>query len=238
MLEFLDDRLVQLVNSLAHRSGTLDLVVVSVLTVNLVKGAVPVSMLYWAWFRVDRDQVRRRILVVGTLLGAMIALLIGRFLQTYLPFRSRPLYNPELSLRETQYLEPEVFSDWSSMPSDTSMLFAALALGIWIISRRLGILAFLHLLLFVVFAKLYTGHHYPSDLLAGAVIGMGVTWLVLHTSLPQRLYRIPEAWQKRAPGLFYGAFFLVTFSIASMFEDMRRLAYLVKFALKGFLRLL
>ena len=104
MLQNFDDRLIQLVNSLAHRSGTLDLIVMSFLTINLIKGAVPVTMLCCAWFRGDQDQARRRMLVIGTLLGAMIALAIGRFLQVFLPFRLRPLYNPELSLRAPEFL--------------------------------------------------------------------------------------------------------------------------------------
>jgi len=236
MLESLDDRLVQLVNSLAHRSGTFDLVVVSVLTVNLVKGAVPVTMLCWAWFHEGQDQVRRRTLVLGTLLGAMIALALGRFLQVCLPFRPRPLYNPELSLRVPEFLVRDDLVDWSSMPSDTAMLFAAFTFGIWSISRRLGIVALLHLLLFIVFAKLFTGQHYPSDLLAGAVIGVGVTWFILSSTLPQQLYRLQALWQERAPGLFYSGFFLVTFSIANMFEGVRRLVYVAKFALNGLLR--
>jgi len=207
MLESLDDRLVQLVNSLAHRSGTLDLIVVSVLTVNLVKGAVPVTMLCWAWFREGQDQIRRRMLVLGTLLGTMIALALGRCLQIFLPFRARPLYNPELSLRAPEFLPQDVLIDWSSLPSDTAMMFAALTFGIWSISRPLGIVALLHMLLFVVFAKLYTGLHYPSDLLAGIVIGVGVTWLILRTSVPQQLYRRHTSWQERAPGLFYSGFF-------------------------------
>jgi hypothetical protein len=55
MLQNLDDRLIQLVNNLAHRSGTFDLIVMSFLTINLIKGAVPVTMLCWAWFRGDQD---------------------------------------------------------------------------------------------------------------------------------------------------------------------------------------
>jgi len=238
MLESLDDQIVQLVNSLAHRSGTLDLVVVSVLTVKLVLGAVPVTMLCWAWFREDQDQVHRRILVLGTLLGTMIALALGRALQVCLPFRPRPLYNPELSLQAPDFLPQNVLNDWSSLPSDTAMMFAALMVGIWAISRPLGIVALVHMLLFVVFAKLYTGLHYPSDLLAGAVMGMGVTWVVLRTTLPQRLYRGLTSWQKRAPGLFYSVFFLVFFEIANLFDDVRELIFVADFALVGLQRVL
>lgn len=238
MLESLDDRLVQLINSLAHRSGTLDLVVVSLLTIKLVLGGVPVTMLCWAWFREDPDQVRRRMLVLGTLLGAVIALALGRILQVCLPFRPRPLYNPELSLRAPEFLPPNVLNDWSSLPSDTAMMFAALTVGIWAISRPLGLVALLHMIFFVMFAKLYTGQHYPSDLFAGAVIGMGVTWLVLRTSLPQRLYRLLASWRERAPGLFYSGFFLVFFEIANMFDDVRELIFVAEFALHGLQRVL
>jgi membrane-associated phospholipid phosphatase len=238
MLGSIDDRLVQLVNSLAHRSGTLDLIVVSILTVKLILGAVPASMLCWAWFRDGQDQVRRRTLVLGTLLGAIIALAIGRCLQTVLPFRPRPLYNPELSLRFPDFLPPNSLNDWSSLPSDTAMMFAALMVGIWAISRPLGMVALLHILFFVGFAKLYTGLHYPSDLLAGAAIGMGVTWLVLRTSLLPRFYRGLMVWQQRAPGLFYSGFFLVYFEIVNMFEDVRWLIYVAEFALHGLQRVL
>jgi membrane-associated phospholipid phosphatase len=238
MLESLDERLVQLINSLAHRSGTLDLIVVSVLTVKLVLGAVPITMLCWAWFRDDQDQVHRRMLVLGTLLGTMIALALGRALQVCLPFRPRPLYNPELSLRAPEFLPQNVLNDWSSLPSDTAMMFAALTLGIWAISRPLGIVALVHMLLFVVFAKLYTGLHYPSDLLAGAVMGMGVTWLVLRTSSPAWLYQKLTLWRERAPGLFYSGFFLVFFEIANMFDDVRELLYVTEFAFHGLQRVL
>lgn len=238
MLELLDDRLIQLVNNLAHRSGTLDLVVVSALSIKLIKGGVPVILLYWAWFCGDQGQDRRRTLVVGTLLGATIALAMGRLLQVLLPFRPRPLNNPELSLRVPEFLESNIFVDWSSMPSDTAMLFAAFTFGIWAISRRLGILALLHLLLFVVFAKLYAGQHYPSDLLVGAVIGAGITWAVLSTSFPGQLYRILEPWQVSRPGLFYIGFFLFTYAFVDMFKDVRRLAHVAEFALHSLMRVI
>lgn len=237
MLESLDDKIVQLVNSLAHRSGTLDLIVVSVLTVKLVLGAVPVTILCWAWFRVDQDQVRRRIQVLGTVLGTMIALALGRALQVFLPFRPRPLYNPELSLRAPEFLQPNVLNDWSSLPSDTAMMFAALTFGIWAISRPLGIVALLHMLLCVVFTKLYTGLHYPSDLLAGAVIGVSTTWLILISSLPHQLYRLQSVWQERKPELFYSGCFLVAFSIANMFDGVRHLVFVARFTLNGLLRI-
>lgn len=238
VLDFFDGRIVQLVNSLAHRSGTMDLIVVSVLSINLLKGAVPITLLYWAWFHKDQGQTRRRTIFTGTLVAAIVALSIGRFLQLFLPFRPRPLYNPELALQVPEFLANNTLEDWSSMPSDTAMLFAALTLGIWTLSRPLGVISLLHLLVFVVFAKLYAGLHYPSDLLTGAALGYCISWIVLRSSLPKRFYQILELWQTQAPGLFYSGFFLVTYELANMFEDVRRLTYVIRFAFHGFLRVI
>jgi len=238
VLDLFDYRIVQFVNSMAHRSGTMDLIVVSVLSNNLLKGAVPITMLYWAWFHKDQEQIRRRTIFTGTLLAAIIALTIGRLLQLFLPFRSRPLYNPALELKVPEFLPNNTLEDWSAMPSDTAILFAALAFGIWMICRPLGVIALLHLLAFVVFTKLYAGLHYPSDLLVGAVLGFGISWIVLQSSLTERLYNFFELWQAKATGLFYSGFFLVTLELASMFDDVRSLVYVMKFAWHGFLRVI
>lgn len=238
MLDFFDGQIVQFVNSLAHRSGTMDLIVVSVLSVNLLKGAVPMTMLYWAWFHKDQEQTRRRTIFTGTLVAAIVALTIGRLLQLFLPFRPRPLYNPELTLQVPGFLPNNTLEDWSSMPSDTAMLFAALTLGIWTISRPLGIISLLHLLVFVVFAKLYAGLHYPSDLLVGAVLGFFVSWIILRSSLLKRVYQILELCQVQASGLFYCGFFLVTLEMSNMFDDVRDLVHVMRFAFHGFLRVI
>lgn len=238
MLDIFDYRIVQFVNSMAHRSGTMDLIVVSILSTNLLKGAVPITMLYWAWFQNDQDQTRRRTIFTGTMVAAIVALSIGRLLQLFLPFRPRPLYNPALSLQAPEFLPNKTLEDWSSMPSDTALLFAALTLGIWMISRALGVISLLHLLVFIVFTKLYAGLHYPSELLIGAVLGFGTSWLVLQSSVPERLYNFLKPWQAKVPGLFYSGFFLATFELANMFDDVRSLAHVMKFALYGFLRVM
>jgi undecaprenyl-diphosphatase len=238
VLDLFDYGIVQFVNSMAHRSGTMDLVVVSILSTNLLKGVIPITMLYWAWFQKNQDQARSRTIFTGTLVAAIVALSIGRLLQLFLPFRPRPLYNPALSLQAPEFLANNILEDWSSMPSDTAMLFAALTLGIWMISRPLGVLSLLHLIVFVVFAKLYAGLHYPSDLLVGAVLGFGTSWQVLQSSVPERLYNFLKQWQAKVPGLFYSGFFLVTFELANMFEDVRSLADVMNFALHGFLRVM
>ncbi|MBO2453220.1 phosphatase PAP2 family protein [Actinomadura barringtoniae] len=57
-----------------------------------------------------------------------------------------------------------------SFPSDHTIVAAALAAGIWLADRRLGILAAV-LALLEAFSRVYLGQHYPHDVVAGVVLG-------------------------------------------------------------------
>ncbi|MFC1403656.1 MULTISPECIES: phosphatase PAP2 family protein [Streptacidiphilus] len=59
--------------------------------------------------------------------------------------------------------------DWS-FPSNHSAIAAAAAAAIWLISRRLGIIAALAALV-MGFSRIWVGAHYPHDVLVGLVVG-------------------------------------------------------------------
>ncbi len=60
-----------------------------------------------------------------------------------------------------------------SFPSDHTTFAVALAVGLWLVSRRLGIIAAV-LALLEAFSRVYLGQHYPHDVLAGAVLSTAV----------------------------------------------------------------
>ena len=70
---------------------------------------------------------------------------------------------------------------------------------------------------------MYFGFHFPTDILAGAVVGMAVMAAALRTPVPRAF----PAWfgrqQSRRPGLLYSVTFVVTLQMATLFEDSRRL---------------
>ena len=81
-----------------------------------------------------------------------------------------------------------------SFPSDHTTVAVALAVGLWIFSRRLGIIAAV-LALVEGFSRVYLGQHYPHDVLAAIVLGtavMLVGW-VLVRGLLVRLLGMLEA---------------------------------------------
>ncbi len=96
-------------------------------------------------------------------LGAVLALLANQAIGPAVD-RTRPCH----ALQHVEVLLG-CASD-SSFPSDHSMIAGAFAAGLVLLDRRLGLLAVLFAL-FVAFARVYTGVHYPGDVAAGLAIG-------------------------------------------------------------------
>jgi membrane-associated phospholipid phosphatase len=61
-----------------------------------------------------------------------------------------------------------------SFPSDHATMAGAVAAGLLLVNRRLGLLAAGAAVL-MAFARVYTAAHYPQDVLAGLVLGAAVT---------------------------------------------------------------
>lgn len=68
-----------------------------------------------------------------------------------------------------------------SFPSDHSVMAGAVAAGVWLVSRRLGLVALAAALL-MAFARVYVGAHFPLDVVAGLLLG-AVVVLVGHRLL-------------------------------------------------------
>jgi membrane-associated phospholipid phosphatase len=74
-------------------------------------------------------------------------------------------------------------------PSDHATAAFAMALGLWLYDRTIGAIA-LVLAAIVAFARVYVGVHYPSDVVAGMLLG---------TSLAGASYLGYRGWSPRPP---------------------------------------
>jgi len=87
-----------------------------------------------------------------------------------------------------------------SFPSDHATMAGAVAVGLWLVDRRLGMLAALAAVLMAL-TRVYIAAHYPADVLAGLLLGAIVaigTWLILRRPLTLLLQAIAGTWLRPA----------------------------------------
>jgi undecaprenyl-diphosphatase len=218
-MDQLDYFIIHFLNSFAHRSSAFDAFISFVEESNLLKGGFALALFWWAWFRKDDPKSRKREYLTFAFIVSPFALLVGRLIALSIPFRERPLVNPLYHFQVPFTVTGEVHS-WNSCPSDHAVLFFCLATCLWMVSRRLGILAMIHALLVICLPRIYVGYHYPSDMIAGGLIGICAAFLCKIAPLREfvtrpalRLLELSQSW-------FYALAFILTFEVSELFESL------------------
>jgi membrane-associated phospholipid phosphatase len=206
-------------NRPAQHFAWLDQTAVVISNSDLIKGGVVLAIFWAMWFGHGSLERERLLAALG---GSLVALAIARVLAYVTPLRLRPVLDPSMHFVAPIGLDDQSnWTTWSSFPSDHAALFFAVATGIWLVSRTVGILTVCYVVLVICLPRLYVGIHYPSDVLAGAFIGISsvraLNYSPLRTSWTQRVLRALQRW----PSFGYGLLFLLTFQIATLFWDLR-----------------
>jgi undecaprenyl-diphosphatase len=228
----IDTWLIAAINNVGIHSQRFTHIVEIAVNMYLFKGVILVALLWWVWFRPDIAQgpdgeaIRRyhREVVVIALASGFIALVAGRLLAHYLPFRLRPMYEPALrALYPEANVDEPVLRMWSAFPSDHSMLWCAVAMGIFLASRPVGTYALFHAVVLIGLPRIYLGLHYPTDVLAGTALG--ITCAMNLRAIRTRVCAPVLAFAQRYPGVFYGTAFVLSFELATQFGELRVLAH-------------
>jgi undecaprenyl-diphosphatase len=227
-----DAYIVLALNSVARRSWTFDWLV-SVLDGNyIVKGGAMAALLLTVWFResgeIDATK-RRRASIVSGLFATCVAVLVARALSLAFPFRGRLLYEPGITfVRPFSMDGMDVSGWWTSFPSDNAVLFFALAATAYASCRRAGVIAYVHALITVAFARVYIGIHHPTDILVGALIGIGIVQLSQVPSVRSWTARVPMDWLSKRPQVFYPLLFILLLTISTVFEPVFSLGHVAR----------
>jgi undecaprenyl-diphosphatase len=99
---------------------------------------------------------------VGTLVALGVNQVLARAVAEPRPYAVLP-HPLVLVSRSTDY----------SFPSDHAVMAGAVAAGVWMANRRLGLLT-AALAVLMAFTRVYVGAHFPLDVTVGLVVGAGV----------------------------------------------------------------
>ena len=168
MISRIDFILFQIVNGLAGSSVILDKTMIFLagwwFTYLLICG-----FFVFLFFKVKN----RKKIFLQTLASVILSRLIIAETIRFFFYKSRPFLVLESAkkLIETWAIEPWPSEYFNSFPSGHATFFFALATAVFIENRKVGSIFFIASFL-IVLAKVFIGLHWPSDVLAGAAIGI------------------------------------------------------------------
>lgn len=134
-------------------------------------------------------RLRRAAVAAG--LTAGLALLVAHFLAAAID-RSRPFVDHPLAHNFLSHAADPGF------PSDHATGAFAIAFALVLRDRMVGIVA-LALAVVLSFGRVALGVHYPSDVFAGAVLGLGAALVLWIPALRERVDRLADALGNRLP---------------------------------------
>ena len=174
-----DTTVYHLINGLAGRNSIMDHVMIFFAMDAL---EIYAALFVIAWFALPKRDVEHRHALVMAGLSGIVALLINVIL-SHVWFRPRPF--TVFSKGSFTQLIPH--SPDASFPSDHTSGSFGFAAGSWGHNTKWIQRTFTLVAIIVMFARVYVGVHYPTDVIGGMVIGIisaNVTWRFSKLILP------------------------------------------------------
>jgi undecaprenyl-diphosphatase len=222
-MNIFDSTIVHGFNHYSRFSWTFDSTVSYLVNCDLLKGGVLVILFWWGWFKVNANLAHIRIHLISTLIGSLAAIILARLLSLLLPFRYRPLHENGLDFLLPYGMRPTALEGWSSFPSDHAVLFFALSAGLFYVSKRVGAFALIYTIVVIMLPRIYLGLHYPTDVIAGAIIGIMITLLFNSKLFTENISFRAYNFSIKKPEIFYPIIIFITSQIAVLFGDIRSL---------------
>ena len=247
----LNDQILRGVNGMAGRSWFFDSLVGLSQENDLVKAGIIGCCFFAAWYsgKTTHETRARRKILLTTLIAAVCVLGTTKALShtIFLPrpaIESQKIYhlsgdslvemkrsNVRIPLDETsqkdhrELLNGDVqTNDLGSFPSDHAGFFLVISLGIWLVSRRIGLVAIGWTVFVILAGKLIQGAHAPIDIVAGGAVAITELSL-LRFAAQSRLGHILDRltlWSIKYGALSSAILFAVVFEISSTLIHVRQ----------------
>jgi undecaprenyl-diphosphatase len=222
-MNWFDSGIIHFANSFAHRSWSADTLAAEIAANDFLNSGALMVMFWGAWFANGEKIKEKRELLFLCLFLTPLSVMVARLLALHLPYRERPLHIPALNFQLPYNVDPSTLIKWSSFPSDHAVLCFCMAVGLWMVSRHLGMVAIIFSCLLNL-DRVYLGYHYPTDIIAGALLGAGFAYLAKAPVL-RTLARRGLTYLERRPAYLYSLLFFCTYQVASLFMSMLRFLF-------------
>ena len=219
IIDIIDHGVVVFLSRFAKSSEVMNRLIVSGLGLGTFKLLPIVTCFWFLWFD---SRFKDRIRVIQGFVGAFAAVSISRIIQDLSHQRLRPLHSGDPAFVPPAGLDVTILEHWSSFPSDHAAISFALSTAVFRASRPLGGACLLWSFFVVSFPRVYAGYHYISDIVAGAGIGISVVLILEVARVAEKLSAFVSKLEKQWTGLFYVAFFVLSYQTVTMFDDIRK----------------
>jgi len=256
LLTNLNDQILSGMNGMAGRSWFFDSIVGLTQGNDLIKAGLIGCCFFAAWYSgktLDDTRARRRVLLM-TLVAAVCVLATTKVLShtIFLPrpaIESQKIYHLSndnlVAMRRTNVRVPldeesqkdhrdlvngdVKTNDLGSFPSDHAGFFLAISLGIFLASRRIGLVAVGWTVFVILAGKMIQAEHAPIDIAAGAAVAiteLSVLRFAAQTRLGSILDKI-SLWTFKYNALSAALLFAIVFEISSTLFHIRALLALL-----------
>ena len=216
-----DVAIVKALNSYIGAWPVFDKIIWVVSSNPIFKGFLFVSILWWLGMRERATSDNGFAFALRWIVGLFVGIVIARYVQNFVPSHLRPISEPALGLQAFKSTDMAYFARLYSFPSDHAVMFFALSTAIFARHSALGMVAFVWSMLLICLPRIYFGYHYPSDILAGAALGVAIMAAALAMPVPAFAIRWADLIERKAPGLGYGFAFFISAEIAVNFDHLR-----------------
>jgi membrane-associated phospholipid phosphatase len=219
IFDTIDHDVVVFFSKLAKYSEVMNRLILKGSTSGTFKVLPIVSCLWFFWFD---SRFRDRVRVIQGFVGMFAAVLVARIIQNLSPQRLRPLHSGDAAFVPPAGLDVTVLEHWNSFPSDHAAVSFALSTAVFRVSRPWGAACLLWSFFVVSLPRVYAGYHYISYIMIGAIIGISSVLFLEVYGLAEKSCVFASELEKNRTGLFYVAFFVLSYQTVTMFDDVRK----------------
>lgn len=181
-MNWFDEKIITWLNGLVGDSSILDRIMIVLANDYFVPVTISLMLLF-LWFMGD-DATQRRgnqqaLIVAATAMGSACGFVLA--LNHLWPGRLHPFeYMPQLIGAVDKIFYPILDP---TFPSNTSAVTFAAAASVWQWNRRMGLIILVPAILMPL-AKIYAGVYHPTDILAGAAVGIATAYFIGKIVMP------------------------------------------------------